>query len=122
MGTTINERIKSVLEIVYQSNVTAMAKGTYIKRTTLNSIVGEKEVAPGFEVIKNLGEISSPRLSMEWLIRGVGDMFLSDDKGSSINSNNENTNINDGDTINRLISLLEEKDRQINTLLELLKK
>ena len=122
MGTTINERIKSVLEIVYQGNVTAMAKGTYIKRTTLNSIVGEKEVAPGFEVIKNLGEISSPRLSMEWLIRGVGDMFLSDDKGSSINSHNENTNINDGDTIKRLISLLEEKDRQINTLLELLKK
>ena len=122
MGTTINERIKSVLEIVYQGNVTAMAEGTYIKRTTLNSIVGEKEVAPGFEVIKNLGEISSPRLSMEWLIRGVGDMFLSDDKGSSINSHNENTNINDGDTINRLISLLEEKDRQINTLLELLKK
>ena len=122
MGTTINERIKSVLEIVYQGNVTAMAKGTYIKRTTLNSIVGEKEVAPGFEVIKNLGEISSPRLSMEWLIRGVGDMFLSDDKGSSINSHNENTNINDGDTINRLISLLEEKDCQINTLLELLKK
>lgn len=47
MGTTINERIKSVLEIVYQGNVTAMAKGTYIKRTTLNSIVGEKKWLPG---------------------------------------------------------------------------
>lgn len=40
MFATINQRIKAVLDTVYGGNVTAMAKGTYIKRTTINSIVG----------------------------------------------------------------------------------
>lgn len=39
MLETINERIKHVLDTLYKGNVTAMAKATYIKRTTLSSIV-----------------------------------------------------------------------------------
>ena len=35
MLETINERIKHVLDTLYKGNVTAMAKATYIKRTTL---------------------------------------------------------------------------------------
>lgn len=40
MFETINERIKHVLDTLYKGNVTAMSKATYIKRTTLSSIVG----------------------------------------------------------------------------------
>lgn len=66
----------------------------YIPRTTINSIVGSSKTAPGFNVIAKIGEISSPRISMEWLVRGVGDMFL-DEKDSikyQINSGSNITN------------------------------
>lgn len=130
MFATINQRIKAVLDTVYGGNVTAMAKGTYIKRTTINSIVGPSETSPGFDVIAKIGEISSPRISMEWLVRGVGDMFL-DEKDSikyQINSgSNNNSPVNDTDTLNRLLALveakdsqIEQKDKQINTLLSII--
>ena len=127
MFTTINQRIKAVLDTVYGGNVTAMAKGTYIKRTTINSIVGPSETSPGFDVIAKIGEISSPRISMEWLVRGVGDMFLGEKETTPLvdNSGYNNrihdvSNINNGDTINRLLSIVEQKDKQINTLLNIL--
>ena len=131
MFATINQRIKAVLDTVYGGNVTAMAKGTYIKRTTINSIVGPSETSPGVDVIAKIGEISSPRISMEWLVRGVGDMFL-DEKDSikyQINSgsNINNSPVNDTDTLNRLLALveakdsqIEQKDKQINTLLSII--
>ena len=131
MLETINERIKHVLDTLYNGNVTAMAKATSIKRTTINSIVWPSETSPGFDVIAKIGEISSPRISMEWLVRGVGDMFL-DEKDSiryQINSGSNITNspVNDSDTINRLLALveakdsqIEQKDKQINILLNIL--
>ena len=62
-----------------------------------------------------------PSVSAEWLMRGVGSMFAVDGRvvGENI-ANNNNSQINAGDTINRLVSLLEEKDKQINQLLQIL--
>ena len=131
MFATINQRINAILDTVYGGNVTAMEKGAYIPRTTINSIVGSSKTSPGFNVIAKIGEISSPRISMEWLVRGVGDMFL-DEKDSikyQINSSSNITNspVNDSDTLNRLLALveakdsqIEQKDKQINTLLNIL--
>ena len=131
MFETINERIKHVLDTLYKGNVTAMSKATYIKRTTLSSIVGADGNTPGFDVIMKIAEISSHRISMEWLIRGTGDMFL-DEKDSikyQINSgsNINNSPVNDTDTLNRLLALveakdsqIEQKDKQINTLLSII--
>ena len=66
--------------------------------------------------------------SFEWLKYGEGEMFNTGNP-TMINSLNENTNINDSHTIDRLLGLLEEKDRQIaekdkqiQTLLALLSK
>lgn len=133
MFETINERIKHILDTLYKGNTTAMAKATNVKRTTLGSIVGTDGNSPGFDVIMKIAGITSPRISMEWLIRGVGEMFI-DEKDAikysvnTVNSHNENANINDTDTINRLLSMLETKDKQmeakenqVNTLLEIIK-
>lgn len=132
MFETINERIKHILDTLYKGNVTAMSKATYIKRTTLSSIVGVDGNTPGSDVIMKIAEITSPRISMEWLIRGVGEMFL--DKKDSIKyqinsgSNINNSPVNDSDTLNRLLGLveskdkqIEEKDKQINALLDIIK-
>lgn len=128
MFETINERIKHILDTLYKGNVTAMAKATYIKRTTLSSIVGADGNTPGFDVIMKIAEITSHRVSMEWLIRGVGDMFLVDKETTTLvnNSGSNNhihdvSNINNADTINRLLSIVEQKDKQISTLLDILK-
>jgi len=62
-----------------------------------------------------------PSVSAEWLMRGVGSMFAADERVGGENiANNNNSQINAGDTINRLVSLLEEKDKQINQLLQIL--
>ena len=62
-----------------------------------------------------------PSVSAEWLMRGVGSMFSADGHVGGENiANNNNSQINAGDTINRLVSLLEEKDKQINQLLQIL--
>ena len=62
-----------------------------------------------------------PSVSAEWLRRGVGSMFAADGHVGGENiANNNNSQINAGDTINRLVSLLEEKDKQINQLLQIL--
>ena len=62
-----------------------------------------------------------PSVSAEWLMRGIGSMYAADERVGSENiANNNNSQINAGDTINRLVSLLEEKDKQINQLLQIL--
>lgn len=76
MYTTVNERFRMIAEKLYNGNITAMAKATYISRTTINSIIGEKEVAPGYEVIRKIAEISSPKISLDWLITGAGEMLV----------------------------------------------
>lgn len=62
-----------------------------------------------------------PSVSAEWLMRGIGSMYAADGHVGGENiANNNNSQINAGDTINRLVSLLEEKDKQINQLLQIL--
>ncbi|WP_294610956.1 hypothetical protein [uncultured Bacteroides sp.] len=120
MQTTVNERIKEIAEKLYNGNITAMAKATFISRTTINSIIGEKEVAPGYDVIRKIAEISSPKINLDWLIIGTGEMFIdTPEKSISVAQNNNNSNIgskiNDSAVIIRLLAQLEEKDKQIAT-------
>ncbi len=75
MQNSINERIRDIANIVYSGNITAMSKSTLISRTTINSIIGEKEVYPGYEVIRKIAEISSINISLDWLITGKGSMI-----------------------------------------------
>lgn len=74
---SVNQRISLILKEMYGGNVTQMARGTLIARTTLNSIIGPKEVLPGFDVIKRIGE-ASPRISLDWLMYGKGEMKAKD--------------------------------------------
>lgn len=78
MQATVNERIRHIANTVYSGNITAMAKATLISRTTINSIIGEKEVYPGYEVIRRIAEISSIDISLDWLITGKGEMLKSE--------------------------------------------
>lgn len=74
--TIVNERIKEIIDVVFKGNITSMARASFISRTTLSSIIGGKMVTPGYDVIRRIAEMSSPRISLEWLISGEGQMLL----------------------------------------------
>lgn len=78
MQESVNERIRHMANTVFSGNITAMAKATLISRTTINSIIGEKEVYPGYEVICKIAEMSSINISLNWLIIGEGPMLKSE--------------------------------------------
>ena len=118
MQTTVNERFREIVKKLYNGNITTMAKATFISRTTINSIIGEKEVAPGYEVIRKIAEISSPKINLDWLITGSGEMLADTLPEKNISAqNNTNSNIgsqiNDSAVIIKLLAQLEEKDKQI---------
>lgn len=119
MQSTVNKRIKQIAATLYDGNISAMAKATFINRTTLSSILGEKEVAPGYDVIRKIAEISSPKINLEWLIVGSGDMFITSlHKESALSGRIEvnscmRCDMKENTIVFRLIEQLEEKDRQI---------
>lgn len=115
----IKDRIRDV--ITYSKlSVRQFALKCSLSQTTLNNqLLGKRELS-----LNSVEAIlyTFPEISSEWLLRGTGPMLLSDSKEvRSENSNNKNTNINDSETLGKLLSMLEEKDKQINKLLELMK-
>ena len=78
MQITVNERIKKIAEKLYGDNISAMAAALCVKRSTLQDIVAGKQSKPGYEIIRQIAEISSPKISLDWLILGVGNMFASE--------------------------------------------
>lgn len=92
---------------------------------TFGNILNGKRGIPAELLIKFLQVY--PSVSAEWLLRGTGDMCLGKkesaplvDNSGSNNRIHDVSNINNGDTINRLLSIVEQKDKQINQLLQLL--
>lgn len=71
----INSRIKSICDELFNGNLTQMAKASYISRTTLISIIGEKQVSPGYDVIRRLIEMPTVDISEKWLLTGEGEMI-----------------------------------------------
>lgn len=78
METTVQERIRMIINKFYNGNITAMSKDTFISRTTINSIINDKEVSPGYDVIRKIAENSSINISLDWLIVGSGKMQKTD--------------------------------------------
>lgn len=66
-----------------------------------------------------------PELNQKWLLSGEGEMLI-DSMQQSGNGNvqvgGNAHNVNAGETIDRLVALLEKKDEQIDRLLSLLEK
>lgn len=120
--STINERFKAVAEVCYKGNVTAMAKATFVKRSTLATIIADDSL-PSFDVIRKIAEVSTPRISMEWLIRGIGNMLLEDSCGVTVRDNQHTivgSNNGGGMSENFVKGLLDEKDKQIARLMAII--
>lgn len=131
LQTSINERFKEISERLYSGKTSTMAVETGIPRTTLHDIINGKKSSPGYDIIRRIAEISAVKISLDWLILGVGEMLDIQESSTTITNNSHNIGspVNDSVVINKLLTQLEEKDRQleqksqeINRLLTLLEK
>lgn len=116
---TVRERIRLIISST-GLNDNAFAKKINITQSVIASMF-RRETEPSVKIIICILK-TFPNISAEWLMRGTGDMLLKGDKEKTeVNSHNKNTNINDSETIGKLLAMLEEKDKQINQLLEIIK-
>lgn len=74
----INSRIETICNTYFDGNATKMAKTCFVSRTTLLSIIGNQQSAPGYETLRRIIDMSSPRISIDWLLTGRGDMLEQD--------------------------------------------
>ena len=81
----INERIKQIAHDLFKDNITAMAKATFISRSTIYSIIGEQNSQPGYDVIRKLVEMSTYDVNLDWLITGRGEMLKAESSSAVIN-------------------------------------
>ena len=115
---TITERIEALIELECVST-NAFARKVGVDAGNLGKMLAGKQNITDSTLRKI---VDATGCSFEWLKYGEGEMFINDSKPktTTINSNNENSSINDSDTINRLLAMLEEKDKQINQLLQII--
>lgn len=73
--TSINERIKYIVDHFFKGNTTQMAKAVFVKQSTLRDIVGERNSTPSFDTIKQIVDSASLNINPEWLLTGKGEIL-----------------------------------------------
>ncbi len=126
----ILERIKQYID--YKGiSIAAFEKSIGMSNASFGKCL-KKGGAIGTDKLENVLRVY-PEISPEWLLTGAGPMLKeapsaydatvsgNSNGGSNItNSPNSPVNVNDSDTIRQLLTMLEAKDEQINTLLTII--
>jgi len=77
--TTINERIRTIIDVLYRGNVTGFANSIGYGASTIHSIVGKKQSVPTFSVLDKIYTDSRKHgVSAHWLLTGEGEMIEED--------------------------------------------
>ena len=109
--TTINDRIRTIIDVLHRGNVTAFANDIGYGVSTIHSIVGKKQSVPTFSVLDKIYTDSRKHgVSAHWLLTGEGEMI----------KKTESTNSNCLDLIMEKDKIIMEKDKMIMGLLKLL--
>lgn len=99
---TIQDRIQYIIDHYFKQSPTALAKKANINRTTLNAILGPQGSVPGYEVIRKLVSMEYPKINLNWLILGEGDMEVQEDQSSHHIQSGDNNQLLDGNAIRYL--------------------
>lgn len=114
----VKSRLQAVLA-AYNQNCTKLHSQFGVNQKTLhNQINGDTAVS--LSTILLISE-AFPEMSLEWLLRGKGEMILSSTQ--VVNSNNVNSKVNsDNNTLseNFVREMLAQRDKEIDRLLTLL--
>lgn len=78
-NTSINNRIQSIINEVYNGNVSKFCREVGVKQPTMNTILGERKSKPSYDILYAiLNAITLKSISIEWLITGKGTMLKSE--------------------------------------------
>jgi maltooligosyltrehalose synthase len=78
METTVNQRIVNLLS-VKKITKTEFCKETSIPYQTIINIIGDRQTKPSFEILEKI-LTTYENINSDWLIKGKGEMFLSEVK------------------------------------------
>ena len=74
--STINERIQCIINERFEGNTSAFCRSVDVKQPTMNTIIGERQSKPSFEIISSIANADALKgLSLDWLISGKGVPF-----------------------------------------------
>lgn len=100
----INARIMELIDARFQGKKSHFARFLGVSPSVVDNIVGKRYSKPSFELITKISSIED--LSLDWLITGKGEMFLT-----------ERCTKNEGDaTILPLIEKIAEQAKEIGRL------
>lgn len=121
--TTVNERIKLIVDTFFHRNGSAFAREIGIKQSTLKDIIGGRLSKPGYEIIEKILSANSLNISPEWLILGEGEMlknFPENSENLLKQSEKEERNNSIDELINQKIenAVMENIDKTIDTILK----
>lgn len=103
---SVQERIRKIADDLFNGNISAFCRAVDIKQPTMNTILGERQSKPSYDVLSNIVNAEALNISAQWLLTGKGEML----KSSS--SKEEPTPI----TNERLFSVIESQQRTIENL------
>lgn len=104
---TINERIKCIIDLLFNGNASAFSRATGVKQPTLKDIVGGRLNKPSFEILEKILNAKTLNISCDWLILGQGEMKK---------DSNPNKESLEHITVERLLSIIESQQRTIENL------
>lgn len=103
---SVQERIRKIADDLFNGNISAFCRAVDIKQPTMNTILGERQSKPSYDVLSNIVNAEALNISAQWLLTGKGEML----KSSS--SKEESSPI----TNERLLSIIESQQRTIENL------
>ena len=100
---SVQERIRKIADELFNGNISAFCRAVDVKQPTMNTILGERQSKPSYDVLSSIVNAEALNISAQWLLTGKGEMF----KSSS--PKEELTPI----TNERLLSIIESQQRTI---------
>ena len=87
MGT-INDRIKAIVDELYNGNVSEFERASDIKPNTIKNIIGGRLTKPSYNLLECIVR-NNVLLSSEWLLTGEGSMLKEDKTGVTLLSHSK---------------------------------
>lgn len=94
----IHDRIRIIIDELFEGNVSAFCKKIGVKQPTMNTIIGGRKSKPSYDVLNAIINAEALNISADWLFSGYGEMIkksnsddyiISETKGLSITTEEE---------------------------------
>lgn len=103
---TVQKRIREIADKLFEGNISAFCRAINVKQPTMNTIIGERQSRPSYEVLSNIINAETLNISAEWLLVGRGEML------KSSTSKEDSSPI----TPERLMNVIESQQKTIEIL------